>query len=298
MEGFSMKFNERIFFHPDSGKIVGLVADALSEDRAFNDITSLITIPNDQIGKGLFRFKSSGILCGIDIAKLTFKRCSTEIDFNSLYFDGDSVDEGGVVAEIHGPLRSILSAERVALNFMQRLSGIATLTQRYVEEAALEGDSQVVDTRKTTPGLRELERYAVRCGGAKNHRDTLSDGILIKDNHIMAAATRNISITDLINLVQKERPHTLKIEIEVDTPEQASEAVLAGADVILLDNMSTQMMIVIITDSHDGIIFEASGGINLSTIRSIAGSGVHIISVGALTHSAPALDISLDIVPV
>ena len=293
-----MSFNERVFFHPDSDKIAALVDDVLAEDRAFDDITSLITVPSDQVGRGLFKFKSSGILCGIDVAKLTFKRCSVEINFDSLHFDGDSIDEGQVVAEIHGPLRSMLSAERVALNFMQRLSGIATLTHQYVEEAVLGGDSQVVDTRKTTPGLRILERYAIRCGGAKNHRDTLSDGILIKDNHIMAAAERNMNITDLINLAQKKRPHTLKIEIEVDTPEQASEAISAGADVILLDNMSVQMMKDIITESPGDIIFEASGGVNLSTIKSIAGTGVHLISVGALTHSAPSLDISLDIAPV
>tara|TARA_Y100000994_G_scaffold147039_1_gene120345 strand:- start:3743 stop:4639 length:897 start_codon:yes stop_codon:yes gene_type:complete len=297
MEGFSVDFKERDFLYLDLGKAVSLIENALSEDRAFNDITSLITIPSDQVGKGIFKFKSSGILCGIEIAKLTFKRCSNEIEFTALCFDGDAIDDGEVVAEIQGPLRSMLSAERVALNFMQRLSGIASLTHQYVKEAALGGNSQIVDTRKTTPGLREFERYAVRCGGAKNHRDTLSDGILIKDNHIASAAARGISITDLISVVQKKRPHTLKIEIEVDTPEQAIEAVSAGADIILLDNMSAQMVTDIITNSPQNIIFEASGGVNLSTVKSIAGTGAHLISVGALTHSAPALDISLDITP-
>ena len=189
----------------------------------------------------------------------------------------------------------MLSGERVALNLLQRMSGSATMAHRYVHEAARGGVVRVVDTRKTTPGLRELERYAVRVGGAKNHRNTLEDGILIKDNHIAAALKRGLTFEEVVRQARMANSHLLKVEIEVTDPAMALLAITAGADVILLDNMSVEQMRQVVADAPDGILFEASGGVNYDTIREVAATGVHLVSAGALTHSAPALDISLEI---
>jgi nicotinate-nucleotide pyrophosphorylase (carboxylating) len=271
------------------------VASALDEDRAVFDVTTHTTVAPDQQGHGFFLFKQAGVLCGIDVAREAFEQLSPELELEAFYEDGDYVEVGQEIAEITGPLAAMLSAERVALNFLQRLSGIATISRRYVEESAAGGPARVVDTRKTTPGLRSLERYAVRTGGAHNHRDNLQDGILIKDNHLAAGAARGLSVAHVIALARDGAPHTLRIEVEVDTPDQAAEAIAAGADIVLLDNMDPDTMRPIVAGAPAGVLFEASGGVNLETIAAIAGTGVQLISVGALTHSASSLDISLDI---
>jgi nicotinate-nucleotide pyrophosphorylase (carboxylating) len=189
----------------------------------------------------------------------------------------------------------MLSGERVALNFLQRLCGIATMTDAFVRAAASGGRAEVLDTRKTTPGLRELERYAVRAGGGRNHRNTLEDGVLIKDNHIAAAALRGVALDGLVQEARWRASHTLRIEVEADSEEQARAAIEAGADIVLLDNMTPELMTAIVQAAPGGVLFEASGGITLETVAAAAASGVDLISVGALTHSAPSLDISLEI---
>ena len=282
---------------PDAATIRAAVAAALAEDRATYDVTTRSTVPAEQQGEGAFVFREPGVLCGIDVAREAFRQLSPDLILDAAYPDGAAVEAGATVATISGPFGAMLSAERVALNFMQRLSGIASVTRRYVDEAARGGTARVVDTRKTTPGLRALERYAVRCGGAHNHRDNLQDGVLIKDNHLAAAAERGESIAAVIAAARAAAAHTLRIEIEVDTPDQAAEAIAGGADVVLLDNMEPELMRAIVDGAPD-TIFEASGGVNLETIRAIAASGVQLVSVGALTHSAPSLDIGLDIEPV
>jgi nicotinate-nucleotide pyrophosphorylase (carboxylating) len=211
--------------------------------------------------------------------------------------DGSTVEPDVVIAEVYGPLRAMLGAERVALNLLQRLSGIATVTRRFTLAAAEGGPARVIDTRKTTPGLRDLERYAVRVGGGHNHRNTLEDGILLKDNHIAAAAMRGLGIADLVEEARSRSPHTLRVEIEVEDAAGALLAIAANADVIMLDNMSADEMRSVIEAAPEGIVFEASGGVDLETVTAIAATGVDLISVGALTHSAPALDISLEIEP-
>jgi nicotinate-nucleotide pyrophosphorylase (carboxylating) len=205
--------------------------------------------------------------------------------------DGDRVRPGALLATVTGPARGLLSAERVALNFVQRLSGVATLTMAFVVSVAGTG-AKIVDTRKTTPGLRQLEKYAVRCGGGVNHRIGLQDAVLIKDNHIAAGG----GIGATVHRARNCAPHTMRIEVECKTLAQVEEALAAGPDIILLDNMDTDMLREAVRRIGGQAITEASGGVNLQTVRAIAETGVDLISVGALTHSAPALDISLDIV--
>lgn len=282
--------------HPDHETVRASVAAALAEDRAAFDVTTRSTVPTEQLGRGEFIFREGGVVCGLEVARETFAQLSPALLLETAFADGESVEAGTSVATIAGPLAAMLSAERVAINFVQRLSGIATVTRRYVEEAARGGNARVVDTRKTTPGLRAFERYAVRCGGAHNHRDNLQDGVLIKDNHLAAAAARGVDIATVIRSAREAAAHTLRIEVEVDTAEQAATAVAAGADVVLLDNMDPETMRSII-EGAPTTTFEASGGVILETIRAIAGTGVQLISVGALTHSAPALDVSLDVRP-
>jgi nicotinate-nucleotide pyrophosphorylase (carboxylating) len=279
----------------DPAIVAAAVAAALDEDRAAFDVTTHTTVDPGQQGHGFFLFKQPGVLCGIDVAREAFEQLSPELELDLFHEDGDYIESGVEVAEITGRLAQMLSAERVALNFLQRLSGIATVAKQYVDEAAAGGPARVVDTRKTTPGLRALERYAVRTGGAHNHRDNLQDGVLIKDNHLAAGAARGATIAQVIALARDGAPHTLRIEVEVDTPDQAAEAIAAGADIVLLDNMSPEAMRPIVESASDRVLFEASGGVNLQTVRAIAATGVQLISVGALTHSAPSLDISLDI---
>jgi nicotinate-nucleotide pyrophosphorylase (carboxylating) len=281
---------------PDPQAVARIVRRALAEDRAAHDVTTSALVPPDQDGRGVFLFKAPGVVCGLEVMRATFDALSRELELEVFAPDGSSVEPGQVVAEITGPLAPMLSGERVALNLLQRMSGVATMTRRFVQAAAEGGPAQILDTRKTTPGLRELERYAVRVGGGRNHRSTLEDGILIKDNHIEAAIKRGVAIPELVEEARRNAPHTLRVEIEVTDASMALLALAAGADIILLDNMSPdEMRHVVESADSDGLLFEASGGVNLDTVREIAATGVHLISVGALTHSAPALDISLDL---
>jgi nicotinate-nucleotide pyrophosphorylase (carboxylating) len=287
---------------PPIEAVRAIVRAALAEDRAGQDVTTHVTVPHGERGSGRFLVKQRGVICGLEVARETFAQLSDDVAFEVLVADGAAVEPGGVVATIAGPLRAILGGERVALNLLQRMSGIATLTHALVERAAAGGTAKITDTRKTTPGLRALERYAVRTGGAYNHRDTLEDGVMIKDNHVEAARRRGASLASVVAQVRERVPHTVRIEIEADTVDLAYEAVHAGADIVLLDNMPPEVMRPIIDamrhDPDTGhVLFEASGGIRIETIEAVAASGVDLISVGALTHSAQALDISLDVRP-
>lgn len=289
---------ERLIRPLDPLALSSAVAVALEEDRARQDVTTLAVVPAGQRGSAVLRAREAGVLCGLEAAREAFAQLSGELAFVALAGEGSSVQAGDALAEISGPLAPLLQAERVALNFVQRLSGIATLTRRLVERAAQGGPARVVDTRKTTPGLRALERYAVRVGGASNHRNTLEDGVLIKDNHLRAGEARGASIAELVREARGAVAHTLRVEVEVTDEEGARSAAAAGADVILLDNMSPREMREVVERAGDGrVLFEASGGITLETVGAVAASGVDLISSGALTHSAPALDVALDVAP-
>lgn len=280
-------------FQPDIDAIIRL---ALSEDIGTGDVTSLATIPANRTAQGIILAKAEGVLSGVEVAAAVFRAVDPAIAFAPRIVDGDTLAHGTVIADVAGPARSLLTAERTALNLMQRLSGVATQTARYV--AATEGTgASIVDTRKTTPGLRLLEKRAVMHGGGRNHRFGLADGVLIKDNHLAAIGGPR-RITDAVEAARRHAPHTLRIEVEVTTLAELREALDARADIILLDNMDTETLrrAVTIRDAHTHhALLEASGGITLERIPEIAAVGVDLISVGALTHSAPALDISLDL---
>ena len=238
--------------------------------------------------------KSNGVVSGLAVSIEVFRIISSSIKVKSIVTDGTTIGNGDEIAQINGSLSGILKGERLALNFLQRLSGIATETSRYVD--AVKGtNARIIDTRKTTPGLRELEKYSIRTGGGHSHRFNLSDGILIKDNHIAVLKAQGMTLTDVIHLAQQTAPHPLRIEVEVETVEEAREALAARADAILLDNMTTDQMREVVELSAGRCLLEASGGINLDTVRPIASTGVDLISVGALTHSAKSLDLSLEI---
>ncbi|MYE46942.1 MAG: carboxylating nicotinate-nucleotide diphosphorylase [Chloroflexi bacterium] len=273
------------------------VARSLAEDRVLEDVTTQATVPPDQSGRGSLLVKRDGVLCGLDAAREVFRQLGGTIAIEARAADGDAVACGQVVATRAGPLSTLLSGERVALNFLQRLSGIATLTRAFVERAAEGGTARITDTRKTTPGLRALERYAVRAGGGHNHRDTLADLVLIKDNHLAAAAARGVALPELRREVRERAPHTHRIEVEAPDVETALLAIEAGADIVMLDNMTVAAMREAVEAAAGRAVLEASGGVNLESVRKIAATGVDLISVGALTHSAPALDISLEVEP-
>ncbi len=273
--------------------IEALVRAALDEDGAGDDITTRALISAEQWGRATFVAKDHGVICGLPVAAAAMTALDPEIAFDTLVADGDRVSAGEELAEVEGPFRSILAAERVALNFLQHLSGVASLTREFVE-AVTGTRAQILDTRKTTPGMRQLERFAVRCGGGLNHRFNLASGILIKDNHI--AAARQHGIEDLADVIAQARagaPIGMRIEIEVTTIAEAREAVDGGADIILLDNMSIDDMRAAVEAVAGRAILEASGGVSMSNVRAVAETGVDYISIGRLTHSAPALDISL-----
>lgn len=261
---------------------------SLNEDAPFGDITTNGTVPADRSASGRFIAKDDGILCGIDIAERTFELVGGDVRLIKFFKDGDAVKKGDVIAEISGNARNILTGERTALNLMQRASGIATLTSKAVK--AVQGTrAHIADTRKTMPGLRLLDKYAVRVGGGVNHRFNLSDGILIKDNHISAAG----SITNAVLAARHNCPHTLKIEVEVETFEQLDEALTAKADIIMLDNMSYSDMEIAVKLIAGRAVVEASGNMGDKDLAEVAKTGVDLISIGALTHSVKALDISL-----
>jgi len=272
--------------------IEDVIDRTLAEDlgRA-GDITTLATIPASARARAVIAARESGVIAGSDLAIAAFRRLDQSIRFDTHVADGVSVSKGDVALAIEGPARAILSAERTALNFVGRLSGIASLTARYVEEVK-NTKARIVCTRKTTPGLRAFEKHAVRCGGGFNHRFGLDDAILIKDNHIAVAG----GVTKALRAAKAFAGHLVKIEIEVDTLDQLDEVIHEGADVVLLDNMTPAQLKDAVVRLKGKMLTEASGGVTLETVAAIAESGVDMISVGALTHSAKVLDLGLDIV--
>lgn len=264
---------------------------ALAEDVGTGDVTTLATIPADARSTARLVAKGDGVLSGVDVARHVFLRVDPDTTFTVRHHDGARVAEGTVIAEIEGRSHTLLLAERTALNLIQHLSGIASLTARYVD--AVEGTGAcIVDTRKTLPGLRVPVKAAVRHGGGKNHRVGLSDGVLIKDNHLAAIGGED-RVARAIAAARAMAPHTLRVEIEVTNLREVIEAVDGGADIIMLDNMGIEEMREAVARVGGRAMVEASGGVNLATVRLIAETGVDLISVGRLTHSAPALDISL-----
>ncbi len=274
---------------------IQLIRQALAEDEAVYDPTSTL-LPADLTSEALMMPKADGVLAGVDVALAVFREMDPELETSVLVPDGSPVEKGMYVASIRGCMASILRAERTALNFVQRLSGIATATAAFVK--AVEGlPVQIIDTRKTLPGFRLLDKYAVRMGGGHNHRMSTGDGILIKDNHIAAMATRGETMTQLIKRAQAQVAHTIRIEVECDTLEQVREAVDAGADIILFDNMTPDEMRQGVEICRGRALTEASGGITIDNVREVAEAGVDLLSSGSITHSTKALDISLEVRP-
>jgi len=297
-------------------QIEEVIDRALAEDLGKGDVTTEALISGDRRGTGFIVAKKEGTLAGAGVAKQVFHRVDPELKVEILLEDGARIKPGSKVAKVSGSIVSILKAERVALNFLQRLSGIASETNRYVE--AVKGlPVRIMDTRKTTPGLRSLEKYAVKAGGGENHRMNLGDGILIKDNHLAALRSQGLNIKEIVAKARQNAPLSLRatpllslrgakrrsnlqarqtqVEVEVGTVSEALEAVEAGADIVMLDNMSIEDMRKAVKSIHGRALIEASGGITLDNVRAVAETGVDFISIGALTHSARALDISLEL---
>ena len=285
-------------------EVCRLVDEALDEDIGPGDVTTELVVLPGAMADGEIVSRAKGVTAGIPVAGLCFRRLDSRVSFEQIVEDGTRVSPNQLVARMSGPAGSILKAERVALNFMQRLSGIATLTAKFVD-AVRDYPVRILDTRKTTPGLRTLEKYAVRSGGGFNHRFALYDGILIKDNHLkfqnVGVGKRAAGgIATAVSTAKKGAGHLRKVEVEAETIEQVKEAVKAGADAILLDNMDVDTLaeaVRIARRSNKKVILEASGNVTIRNVGKIAAAGVDFISVGALTHSAPALDMSLEIRP-
>ncbi|MCE5240446.1 carboxylating nicotinate-nucleotide diphosphorylase [bacterium] len=275
-----------------SADLQAIVARALAEDIGPGDITSELAVPPHVRARGCFLAKQPGVLSGLYVAQECFRQVDPTVEFHALTSEGSVFSAGDQLAEVAGPARSLLTAERVALNFLQRLCGVATLTREFANRVA-GTKARIVDTRKTTPGLRLLEKRAVRAGGGHNHRFALYDGVLLKDNHIAVAG----GVAPAVAAARAGAPHTLKIEVEVTSLPQLEEALAAGADVALLDNMTPAMMAQAVALAGGRLLLEASGGINLDNVAAVAETGVDLISVGALTHSARAIDISLELEP-
>lgn len=267
------------------------IEDFLAEDLGQGDITSESLFADDRPGRAVFLGKEDFVVAGLDVvAPLVFATRNSSIACASLVRDGIAVRSGDILFTAQGPVRDLLAAERLALNLVQRLSGIATLTAAFVREVA--GlPVRIVDTRKTTPGLRLLEKYAVRAGGGHNHRFNLADGVLVKDNHIAACGSINRAVT----AIRARAPHTMKIEVETENLDQVAECLACGVEIIMLDNMAPAMMRQAVALVQGRALLEASGGVTLANVREIAETGVDLISVGGLTHSARAVDISMEL---
>lgn len=272
-----------------------LIQQALAEDEVASDQTSAL-LPDDLMSEAFMMPKSDGVLAGVEIALAVWREVDPSLVTEALVPDGTAVEKGMNVATIRGRMSSILRGERVALNFVQRMSGIATATSQLVK-ATEDLPCIILDTRKTVPGWRLLDKYSVRMGGGHNHRMSTADGILIKDNHVAAMATRGESLTDLVRRAKATAPHTIRVEVECDTLDQVQEALDAGAELILFDNMTNEQMAEGVKMCKGRALTEASGGITLDSVRGIAEAGVDLISSGALTHSVKALDISLEVKP-
>ena len=274
-------------------EVESLIDRALAEDLCAGDATTEALIPPDLRARATLTAKANGVLAGVDVALAVFRRVDPTLEITAFMTDGSALNPKDVVASIEGRAAFILQAERTALNFLQRLSGIATQARTYVD--AVEGyKARIVDTRKTTPGLRALEKYAVRMGGGSNHRRNLGDGVLVKDNHIQALRHGGLDLKEIIRRAQANAPHVARVEVEVTDLCEVRDALDAGAQILLLDNMPVDEMAEAVRLIDGRAITEASGGIGLETVRAVAGAGVDLISVGALTHSASALDISLE----
>ncbi len=276
---------------PTPGSLADIVARALAEDLSGGDITSDATVAPDVRALGIAMTKGALCACGSPVAREVFRAVDPELEFETLVADGTWVPSQRPLWEVRGNARAILMAERTALNFMQHLSGIATLAHRFMREIPVGASTRVADTRKTTPGLRALERYAVRSGGANNHRDNLGSAVLIKDNHIVAAG----NIATAVARAKARAPHTSKIEIEVETLDQVEQALSSGVDVIRLDNFELSQIRKAVALVGGRALVEVSGNVTIERVADLARAGADIISVGALTHSAPAVDISLTV---
>jgi len=278
-----------------SPDIRNLVAAWLAEDIGRGDVTTNSVVPADVLGRAHIETREPCTVAGMGVAALCFELASERFDgtleFKEVVGDGSRVEAGDVLGRIEGPLAPILTAERTALNLLARLCGVATITRRYVQ--AVDGTkARIVDTRKTTPGLRSLQKYAVTVGGGSNHRFGLDDGVLIKDNHLVAAG----GVTEALTRARAGAPHGLRIEVEVASLTELQEALDAGAEAILLDNMTPETVVEAVRVNGERALLEVSGGINLDTVRSYAMTGVDLISVGALTHSAPSIDLALELI--
>jgi len=274
----------------DQAQLEQIIDRCLAEDVGTGDVTTAAVAEAGLVSCGYIWTKEPGVIAGLPVAAAVFRRLDPVVDWQTRVADGDEVAAGTLLAVVEGPAGAILTGERLALNFLQRLSGIATVTARLVQ-ATLPHQVRVVDTRKTTPGLRWLEKYAVRRGGGHNHRFGLYDAVLLKDNHIKLAG----GVARAVTLAKQAVPHTMKVEVEVEDLAGVKQALDAGADIIMLDNMDPETMRQAVNLIGKQAIVEASGGISLGNIEAVAATGVQVISVGSLTHSAPALDISLDI---
>ena len=274
----------------DKANLHNLLRSFLQEDIGNGDLSSEPLFSSGEEGRAHLVARESFVVAGVmDVAAQVFYLQNPDIQCTDAAADGEPVSQGDTLLTVTGPVVDLLKAERVALNLLQRLSGIASLTAKFVEKTRLY-PVRVTDTRKTTPGLRMLEKYAVRVGGGYNHRFNLSDGVLIKDNHIAACG----SITNAVEILREKVPHTIKIEVETDTIEQVRECLACGADIIMLDNMDLATMEKAVAMINGKALVEASGGVNLGTVAGIAATGVDIVSIGALTHSAPSCDIGMD----
>jgi nicotinate-nucleotide pyrophosphorylase (carboxylating) len=273
----------------DASAVERLVRSTLAEDVGLGDVTTEATVDAAATCEARLLLKEPGVVCGLPVAEAVFRALDPDVRFERLVADGEALSETGAIARLSGSARAVLTGVRTALNFVGRLTGIATLTRRFVEAVA-GTDCAILDTRKTTPGLRVLEKYAVRCGGGRNHRFGLDDGILVKDNHLRAAGGIRAAV-DRLRAAGTELP----IEVEAETHDDVREALAAGAHTILLDNMTPAAMREAVTLAAGRALFEASGGVSLETVREIAETGVDFVSVGALTHSARSLDVSLEV---
>ncbi|MCH2311755.1 MAG: carboxylating nicotinate-nucleotide diphosphorylase [SAR202 cluster bacterium] len=279
---------------PSVDEIDRFIADLIAEDSADHDITSISVFDNNIKCNAVIESRDHGVLCGIDFAEMVFRQIDSTILISKVIEDGTEIFEGDVVLDLKGNVNTILAGERIALNLLQHLSGISTLTAQFVESVK-STDAVIMDTRKTIPGLRKIQKYAVKMGGGHNHRMNLADGVLIKDNHIKFSEINGLSISDVVNKARSKVGKSVKIEIEVDDLDQFRKVIDVRPDIILLDNMDVETMEMAVKINEGRAILEASGGVKINNVKSIAETGVDLISVGALTHSVNALDMSLTI---
>ena len=279
---------------PSVDEIDRFIADLIAEDSADHDITSISVFDNNIKCNAVIESRDHGVLCGIDFAEMVFRQIDSTIVISKVIEDGTEIFEGDVVLDLKGNVNTILAGERIALNLLQHLSGISTLTAQFVESVK-STDAVIMDTRKTIPGLRKIQKNAVKMGGGHNHRMNLADGVLIKDNHIKFSEINGLSISDVVNKARSKVGKSVKIEIEVDDLDQFRKVIDVRPDIILLDNMDVETMEMAVKINEGRAILEASGGVKINNVKSIAETGVDLISVGALTHSVNALDMSLTI---